>query len=122
MQHFVEITRVRPGAYAADYQGERIGEWRVPECDAARWLLANGKAARSDVLVTTRAGRPAMRGAVGWLADRAVSENEKTSPRWAKWRPFEMKPADRPATVCGSAADARFGEILADMPSGAIAA
>jgi hypothetical protein len=36
--------------YAADYQGERIGEWRVPECDAARWLLANGKAARSDVL------------------------------------------------------------------------
>ena len=63
-----------------------------------------------------------MRGNVGWLADRTVSENDRTSPRWAKWRPFEMKPTDRAATVCGSAADALLDEILADMPSGAIAA
>jgi hypothetical protein len=93
-----------------------------PSCDAARWLLANGKAARSDVLVICHAGRPAMRGNVGWLADRSVTENDKVSPRWAKWRPFQIKPSDRPATVCGSAADALLDEILTDMPSAALAA
>jgi hypothetical protein len=115
MIHSIEITRASHSAYAADYRGERIGQWRVPECDAARWLLANGKADRSDILVTTRSGRPAMRGGVGWLADRTVAENDKVSPRWAKWRPFEVKLSDRPATLFGGVADGPLGEMGADM-------
>jgi hypothetical protein len=116
MKHFIEINRVTHSVYAVDYQGERIGQWRDPSCDAARWLLANGKAERSDTLIMTRGGKPAMRGGVGWLADRTVTENDKVSPRWAKWRPFGGLPSDRPATVCGSAADGHLGEIPAVMP------
>ena len=102
MQHRIEIAAVKH-KYAASYLGERIGEWRVPECDAARWLLANGKAASDDTLVSCRNGRPALTGSVGWLADKTVLEGEKDSPRFAKWRPFAMAPSDRPATPCGSA-------------------
>ena len=122
--HRIEISSARRrsgsggwtghGSSYAEYQGERIGEFRVPECDAARWLLANGKAVETDTLVTTRNGRPAMTGAVGWLADHTVTENEKVSPRFAKWRPFSMAASDRPATVCGSAQDGQefdFGSI-----------
>jgi hypothetical protein len=102
LEHRIEITAVKH-KYAAAYQGERIGEFRVPECDAARWLLANGRATRDDRLIVCRNGRPAMRGSIGWLAARTVIENEKESPRWAKYRPFSMAPSDRPATPCGSA-------------------
>jgi hypothetical protein len=102
MEHRIEIAAVKH-KYAASYQGERIGEFRVPECDAARWLLANGHAARDDTLTICRNGSPAMIGGVGWLADHTVEENEKVSPRWRKFRPFGLKPADGPATVCGSA-------------------
>jgi hypothetical protein len=130
MEHRIEITWARRwngaawvghGLYFADYQGQRIGEWRVPQCDGARWLLANG-ADRSDILVTTRSGRPAMRGGVGWFADRTIVENEKVSPRWAKWRPFEIRASDRPATVCGASAGGHLGEMGADMPPTALAA
>ena len=44
-----------------------------------------------------------MRGSIGWLAARTVAENEKASPRFAKWRPFAMAPSDGLATVCGAA-------------------
>ena len=112
MEHRIDITRVTHGAYGVDYQGERIGQWRVPSCDAARWLIAHGKAERLDTLIMARDGVPAMRGGVGWLADRTVTENDKVSPRWSKWRPFVALPSDRPATVCGGVADALLGEIL----------
>src|SRR5271170_1543365 len=102
MEHRIEIVAVKH-KYAAAYLGERMGEFRVPECDAARWLLANGKATRDDVLVSCRDGRPALTGTVGWLADHTVAENDRSSPRWTKWRPFAMAPADGPATLCGSA-------------------
>jgi hypothetical protein len=100
--HRIEIAPVKH-KYAATYRGERIGEFRVPECDAARWLLANGHAARDDTLTICRNGRPALSGSVGWFADSTVEENEKVSPRWRKFRPFGLKPSDAPATVCGSA-------------------
>jgi len=76
------------GSYFATYKGVVIGEWRVPECSAARC-----HASHSDILVTTRNGRPAMSGNVGWLADHTVEENDKVSPRWAKYRPFDLGPA-----------------------------
>jgi hypothetical protein len=116
VEHRIEITRVTHSAYAVTYQGERIGQWLLPTCDGARWLLVNGKAERSDTLIMCREGRPAMRGGVGWFADRTVTENEKVSPRWSKWRPFVALPANRPATVCGSAAGGRFEELVAEMP------
>ena len=34
-----------------------------------------------------------MSGNVGWLADHTVEENDKTSPRWIKFRAFDLKPA-----------------------------
>jgi hypothetical protein len=104
MDHRIEIAAVKH-KYAVTYRGERIGEFRVPECDAARWLLANGKAARADTLTVCRNGQEAMTGGVGWLADHTVEENEKVSPRWRKFRPFGVKPSDGPTTVCGSAPD-----------------
>ena len=103
-EHRIEIT---PSGrkYRAAYQGEPIGEWRVPECDAARWLIAAGRAAPGDRLIVCRYGRPALAGALSWFADRTVIENEKASPRWAKYRAFEMEPQDRPETACGTAQD-----------------
>ena len=65
--------------YRVFLDGEQIGVWRVPECSAARWLLANGKAEREDTLRTDRG----LYGGVGWFADRTV--NEKGSPRHVKW-------------------------------------
>ena len=102
MEHRIEIAAVKH-KYAVSYQGERIGEFRVPECDAARWLLANGHAARDDTLTVCCNGRAGLSGSVGWLADKTVLEGEKDSPRFAKWRPFAMAASDRPATPCGSA-------------------
>lgn len=80
--------------YRVFYEGAEIGVWRVPSCSAARWLLEHGKAERSDTLRMRRLidGEevPSMRGAVGWFADRTVSENDKQggTPRWVKWRPM----------------------------------
>jgi hypothetical protein len=84
------------GTYYASYEGQRdpqgkpsrIGEWRVPECDAARWLRDNRGALDSDILITTRGGLPCLRGSIGWFAERTIEENEKVSPRWAKHRPW----------------------------------
>ncbi len=111
MEHRIEIAWARRwngaawvghGHYYAEHQGKRIGEWRVPECDGARWLKANRGALDSDTLVTTRNGVPAMRGSIGWLAARSIEENEKVSPRWIKWRPFAVKAKDAAEMVCGA--------------------
>jgi hypothetical protein len=102
MEHRIEIAAVKL-KYAVTYRGEKIGEWRVPECDSARWLLANGKAARDDTLISCRNGRPAMTGSAGWFADQTVLENEKEGPRFVKWRPFSIKRPDGLATPCGDA-------------------
>ena len=64
MEHRIEIAAVKH-KYAVSYQSERIGEFRVPECDAARWLLASGHAARDDTLTICRNGSPAMIGGLG---------------------------------------------------------
>jgi hypothetical protein len=97
VEHRIEITPARRwngsawaghGSYYAEHEGQRIGEWRVPECDAARWLKANLGAADTDILITTRGGVPAMRGSIGWFAERTIEENEKVSPRWTKHRPW----------------------------------
>jgi hypothetical protein len=103
VEHQIEITSAKRlngncgiigiGRYFASHKGEVIGEWRVPECDAARWLLEHGHANEGGTLVTTRNGRAAMSGNAGWLADRTVEENDRTSPRWIKFRAFDLKPA-----------------------------
>lgn len=97
IEHRIEIA-LAGRRYVATYQGETIGEWRSPETEAARWLKAHG-AADNDTLVTTRNGRPAMRGLIGWLSSRTVIENEKFGPRWAKWTPFGDRPAPRQGFV-----------------------
>jgi len=59
VNHQIEITWAKRragdriiaiGSYFASYKGEVIGEWRVPECDAARWLLEHGHAKEGDTL------------------------------------------------------------------------
>jgi hypothetical protein len=113
MEHRIEIVsarrqsgnrRIGQGSYFANYKGEPIGEFRVPECDAARWLLANGHALPDDRLVMCRNGVPALYGRVGWLADHTVEENDRISPRSARYRAF---PSDGPAPLCGSVQDGR---------------
>ena len=70
-------------------------------CDLARKLIAEGKADRNDRLVMLRGGKPALRGGVGWFADRRLKETATVGPRYVKWRPF-------PATTFrpGTASDA----------------
>jgi hypothetical protein len=77
--------------YRVYFGGEEIGSWRLPEHEAARWLLEHGKAERSDLLRTRRLidGEQiaSMMGSVGWFADRTVAEGE-APPRWAKHVPM----------------------------------
>jgi hypothetical protein len=88
---------IRPGSprgnseqqYRVWFEGEDIGSWRVPECDAARWLLEHSKAQRDDTLRTFRGQTPSLIGKVGWFADRTVSESE--TPRFIKWSPMSEK-------------------------------
>jgi hypothetical protein len=122
MQHRIDITRVTHSAHGVTYQGEHIGQWRVPSCEAARWLLAHGKAQRSDLLIMTLDGAPAMRGGIGWLADRTVTENDKIGPRWSKWRPFAGLPSEGAPWCAVSVAGGQVAEKGAEMPFAAIAA
>ena len=72
----------------AFYRGEKIGEFRVPICDAARHLLDKGLADAADTIATYRDGTPCLTGNVGALAKLTVVENEKVGPRWGKWQPM----------------------------------
>jgi hypothetical protein len=80
--------------YRVVFEGEEIGVWRIPEHEAARWLLAQGKAERADPLRTRRLidGKetPSMTGSVGWFADHTVTESDKRggTRRFIKWRPM----------------------------------
>jgi hypothetical protein len=76
--------------YRVIFEGEDIGSWRYPEHGAARWLLANGKAQRTDTLRTIHGGMPSMRGNMGWFADHTVSESDSQggTPRFVKWKPM----------------------------------
>ncbi len=125
MEHHIEIQwarRRKPNGewtghnhYVTTYEGVEIGRWRVPECDAARWLRDNAGAADTDTLIThrpaedgsTRNGAPCMRGSIGWFAAMTVQENEKVSPRFATYHPFEG-----PATVRGLEKDGQDGLAL----------
>jgi hypothetical protein len=109
---------IAQGRYFASYLGARIGEFRVPESDFARWLLGHGHAAPDDKLVMCWNGRPALTGSVGWLADHTVEENVKVGARWAKFQPFDLKPSDALSPVCGDAQDGRDA-ILGYPPTGA---
>lgn len=107
MNYQIELTPARrfngspwvgQGCSFMAYEGQRIGESRVPSCEAARWLKDNVGATDTDTLVTLRDGVPCIRGAIGWLAQRTVEENDKVSPRWVKYRPY-VAPAGSPWTA-----------------------
>jgi hypothetical protein len=85
--------------YRVFYGGEEIGSWSDPECAAARWLLAQGKAHRSDMLVTYRGRKPSLTGKIGWFADHAVKDGPDGTPRFVKHVP--MSETDK-ARVKGS--------------------
>ena len=59
-----------------------------PPCELARRLIAEGRADRNDRLVMLRDGKPALRGGVGWFADRTISEGAKWGPLYVRWKPF----------------------------------
>jgi hypothetical protein len=94
--------------YRVFFEGEEIGSWGCPECDAARWLLANGKAQRSDTLRTRRRNPDdgsevaSMKGGVGWFADRVVIEDDNGPIRWGKYRPFPTLPSPTGSALEGS--------------------
>lgn len=109
MEHKIYVQRKRAGdtwvrpsratgnseqQYNVFYEGELIGSWGCPECAAARWLIAQGKAKRGDRLLTFRRydDKPdiaSLFGSVGWFADRTVKEDGGTgTPRWVKYVPF----------------------------------
>lgn len=83
--------------YNVFYEDQLIGSWAVPECDAARWLIAQGKAERNDRLMTYRRypdkpDQASLYGSVGWFADRTVKEDGPGGTRFVKYVPF---PVDR---------------------------
>ena len=90
--------------YRVLFEDGEIGVWRYPEHAAARWLLANGKAERTDTLRTIHDGMPAMRGGVGWFADRTVAEGEET-PRWIKHVPMSEASKAAARLLTGTASD-----------------
>ncbi len=99
MNHHIAITWAKRkaegrivgiGSYFATYKGVVIGEWRVPECSAARC-----HASHSDILVTTRNGRPAMSGNVGWLADHTVEEKRQGQPPLGQVPPLRPRASER---------------------------
>lgn len=94
--------------YRVFFEGEEIGSWRIPEHEAARWLLANGKAERTDTLRTIHGGMPAMRGSVGWFADRTVAEGEGV-PRFVKYVP--MSEAAKAAARLSTGTASGGGEV-----------
>jgi hypothetical protein len=80
--------------YRVFFDGDEIGSWSDPECSAARWLLENGKAARSDTLKSQRLRNgeitDSLFGKLGWFADHTVVESKRTggTPRFVRWRPM----------------------------------
>ena len=97
MIHNIEIRHARRqtggnwvghGSYFVSYLGEPMGEMRIPTCEGARWLLANGHATEGDTIVMCREGRPALSGNIGVLSKLTVIENETTSPTWVKHQPM----------------------------------
>lgn len=93
--------------YRVFYEGQEIGSWACPECDAARWLIAQGFAQRSDRLVSfrryeDRPDEPSMTGGVGWFADRTVIEDDKGPIRWGKYTPFPMTRFSTGSPTAGS--------------------
>jgi hypothetical protein len=92
------------------FEGEQIGSWRYPEGAAARWLLANGKAERTDTLRTRQLvdgkEEPAMRGSVGWFADHTISESDKHGLRVVKYVPMP----ERLTAVRGNVAGRESGD------------
>jgi hypothetical protein len=106
--HRIDITKTSNSRYAVSYDGETIGEWRVPECSAARWLLEQGLAAEGDKLTSYRDGLPCLMGSVGWFAAHTVIENEKAGPVWRKWTPIQ---AERPFAESGVGLGRPFSNI-----------
>ena len=102
VEHHIQIERVPPKVcvnprsntetrYRALYNQQEIGVSRVPECDAARWLLDQKLANRDDVLVVYRGSTPCLRGSLGWFADHTIRENDvynNGTPSLVKWKPF----------------------------------
>lgn len=119
-RRFSGPNRVGTGNVFVSYNGERIGEMRVPSCEASRWLLANGIADRSDTLVMCRNGEPSMAGLVGWFADRTVRETEKSGPRWARYEAFDDSRVDSGFPVRGSVAGGKVGSPATFIGSDAI--
>lgn len=76
-----------PYRYRTTYNGEALGEWEAPNCPAARKLIEKG-VSRDAVMVIYRGSAPAMRGKVGWFADRSVSDPSHGRPRYVKYRPM----------------------------------
>ena len=78
--------------YRVCFDGRDIGSWRYPEGAAARWLLAQGKAERSDTLQVRRLinglETPSLFGNLGWFADHTISESDTHGLRVVKWRPI----------------------------------
>lgn len=96
----ISAERAKPDRYRVFYRGQAIGVWREPSCSAARYLVANGLAARSDRLRLFQGEQLCLTGGVGWFADRRVDESG--TPRFVKWTP------DQRWALIHGAQDGRF--------------
>ena len=97
-----DVTRVyiRPIWTAAGYRYDVeldgqviVARSRVPSSDAARWCAGQGK---DGVLEVWRYGGsgPSMKGEISRLAQRTVTEGERQSPTFVKWRPIDKSRFD----------------------------
>jgi hypothetical protein len=88
--------------YNVIFKGETIvSNSRVPECDAARFLLAKGITGQLTML-DSKTGKPRTSIDIEKAAKLTVLENERSSPRFVKWSPWPEiahKPDAAPATA-----------------------
>jgi hypothetical protein len=79
------------GGYRYDvFLGEEkiVERSRVPSCDACRVLAGRGLDGKVEVW-RRGSSYPAMIADIERTGNMTVSENEKVSPRFSKWKPFE---------------------------------
>jgi hypothetical protein len=95
--------------YDVELEGETlVSNSRVPECNAARVLLARGITG-ALTLCDGKTGRPRTIIDIEKAAKLTVLENERSGPRFIRWRPRPQIGADTNAVPATAAEETKEG-------------
>ena len=126
--HDLHLRLVRPNApapptgnsetrYRVLYGERELGVWRDPEHSAARFLIDNGLADRSDMVRTFRDEKLCMTGNVGWFADRRTLETDRDGPRTVSWTPYPGWPRAAAGILAGRPSGPGLVSPMASAPA-----